>query len=176
MEKTHWKKLTNPDYLGAYSFNTGEEKVLTISRVKQETVIGTDGKKEECTVARFKENEKPMILNATNCKTIAKLYNTPFIEEWVGKRIKIYVTQVKAFGDVVEALRIRDKIPEDTTEKFFCTDCGDEIVAALGKSAKWLAEYTKKQYGKSLCTKCATKAKQEKEANKAPAPEGYEEV
>lgn len=176
MEKTHWKKLTNPDYLGAYSFQEKEEKILTISRVKQEIVVGTDGKKEECTVARFQENEKPMILNATNCKTIAKLYNTPFIEEWVGKKIKIYVTQVKAFGDVVDALRIRDKVPEDTSVKYFCTDCGDEIIPALGKTAKWLSDYTTKKYGKPLCTKCAEKAKQEKEAAKTPTPEGYEEV
>lgn len=26
MEKTHWKKYTNPDYLGAYAFQPGEEK------------------------------------------------------------------------------------------------------------------------------------------------------
>lgn len=25
MSKTHWKKLTNPDYLGAYAFDPGEE-------------------------------------------------------------------------------------------------------------------------------------------------------
>ena len=85
-------------------------------------------------------------------------------------------TDAHIFGDVVDALRIREKIPEDTSVKYFCTDCGDEIVPAHGKSAKWLSDYTTKQYGKPLCTKCATKAKQEKEASKAPAPEGYEEV
>ena len=42
---THWKKLTNPDYLGAYSFNPGEEKILRIKSVSQELVVGTDGKK-----------------------------------------------------------------------------------------------------------------------------------
>lgn len=176
MEKTHWKKLTNPDYLGAYSFQKDEEKILTIGRVRQEIVVGTDGKKEECTVARFQENEKPMILNATNCKTIAKIYNTPFIEEWVGKRIQIYVTQVKAFGDVVDALRIREKVPEDTSVKYVCTDCGDLIKPALGKSAKWLSEYTTKQYERPLCADCAAKAKKAKEAAKTQTPEGYEEV
>ena len=176
MAKTHWKKLTNPDYLGAYSFNEGEEKILTISRVKQEIVIGPDGKKEECTVARFVENEKPMILNTTNCKTITKIHKTPFIEEWSGKRIQIYVAQVKAFGEVVDALRIRDKVPADTSKSFVCEECGNEIKPANGKTPEWLAKYTKQQYGRELCASCATKAKQAKEAQKSTVPEGVEEV
>ena len=71
---THWKKLTNPNYLGAYSFSEGEEKILTIKEVKTELVKGEDGKDEQCTIAYFAENEKPMILNKTNCKIIQKLY------------------------------------------------------------------------------------------------------
>lgn len=66
--KTHWKKLTHPDYLGAYALNPGEERTLTIKSVASELVVGTDGKKEECIVARFTEDEKPMILNKTNMK------------------------------------------------------------------------------------------------------------
>ena len=46
---THWKKLTNPDYLGAYSIEDGKDLILTIAYVRQEKVIGTDGKKEDCT-------------------------------------------------------------------------------------------------------------------------------
>ena len=160
---THWKKLTNPDYLGAYSFEPKEEKILTISQVKQEIVTGADGKKEQCTVAHFAENEKPLILNVTNCKTISKLYNTPFIEEWNSKRIQLYVTQVKAFGEVVDAVRIRTKIPADTSEKYVCADCGNEIKPAMGKTAQWLKEYTQNNYGRALCTACATKAKKAKE-------------
>ena len=43
---THWKKLTNPDYLGAYSLEDGKDIVLTIERVQVETVTGPEGKKE----------------------------------------------------------------------------------------------------------------------------------
>jgi len=28
MSLTHWKKLTNPDYLGAYDFAIGEERIV----------------------------------------------------------------------------------------------------------------------------------------------------
>ena len=108
---THWKKLQNPDYLGAYSLQPGEEPVYTIAKVGLEIVTGTDGKKDECTVARFMEKVKPMILNATNCKTIAKMYGTPFIEKWAGLKIQIYAAKIKAFGEEVEALRIRPKVP-----------------------------------------------------------------
>lgn len=110
--KTHWKKLNNPDYLGAWALEPGQDMIVTIKVVRRETVTGADGKKEDCTILHFAERGvKPMILNVTNAKTIAKLYKTPYIEEWVGCKIQIYVEQVKAFGDVTDALRIRNKIP-----------------------------------------------------------------
>lgn len=111
-KKTHWKKLVNPDYLGAYSLNPGEEKVLTIAKVVRETVKGSGGKKQECTVLHFVEKEKPMIVNRLNSKIITKIYGTPYIEDWIGKKIKIYADMVEAFGDMVEALRIRSEAPK----------------------------------------------------------------
>jgi hypothetical protein len=104
--QTHWKRLVNPDYIGAYSLDPGKDKIVTIIEVAKKRVKGTDGKEEECTVATLKD-EKPFILNRTNCKTIAKIFNSPYIEDWAGKKITLYATTVKAFGDVVECLRIR---------------------------------------------------------------------
>lgn len=111
--KTHWKKLDNPNYLGAYSLMDGEEKdlTLTIDKVVIEEVA-TDRGTDTCKVAYFKEDQKPMILNATNCKAISVIYGTPYIEDWSGKKITIYVARIKAFGDTVEALRIRKKKPQ----------------------------------------------------------------
>src|SRR5690242_11931853 len=109
MSKTHWKKLTNPDYLGSYDFAQGEERLVTVKNVKREMVSGPDGKKEECTVVHFVENYKPMIMNATNQKMITKLTETPYIEEWIGKSFKLVVVKIKAFGEVVEALRIKSE-------------------------------------------------------------------
>jgi len=108
--QTHWKKLTNPLYIGAYDFAPGEERTLTIKSVKREMVVGPDGKKEECTVIDFAEG-KPMICNTTNAKAITKAHGTPYIEEWAGKSITIYVAKVKAFGDTVDALRVRPVAP-----------------------------------------------------------------
>lgn len=119
---THWKKLTNPDYIGAYSLLPNEERTVEILSVSRKMVKGEGGKEEECTVATLK-NEKPFILNNTNCKTLTKIYGTPYIEQWCGKSIIIYSAKIKAFGEEMEALRIRNTKPplpllEPTSEKW----------------------------------------------------------
>ena len=158
MSDTHWKKLINPDYLGAYSLEPGQDMVLTIRQVKKEMITGTDGKKEECIVCYWQEEQKPMILNVTNCKMIAKLLKTPYIERWAGHRVQIGAEVVSAFGEKVEALRIRKQLPEDV--KIPCEECGQMIQPAYSMSATQLAAYTKKKYGKTLCAECAQEKKE----------------
>lgn len=162
-EKTHWKKLNNVDYLGAYALQPGQDLIVTIRTVGQEEVYNpTNNKKEICTVARFVEpGIKPMILNVTNCKTISKIYDTPYIEDWVGKPIAIYIAKVKAFGETVEALRIRPHKP--TTERIICKDCGAEIKGAGGKTPKEVADIAVRNCGRVLCLECMKKVKAEME-------------
>ncbi len=110
-EKTHWKRLVNPDYIGAYSLDEGKDLTVTITHVKREMVKGEGGRSEECTVAYLK-NQKPLILNRTNCKTIQAIYKTPYIEDWAGKQITLFVTTTKLKGEEVECLRIRNTEPK----------------------------------------------------------------
>ena len=154
-DMTHWKKLTNPDYLGAYSLEDGQDMILTIDRVQRETVTGPEGKKEECTVLHWKEKQKPMILNVTNAKMIEKLLQTPYIEQWSGHRLQIGTAKVRAFGDVVDALRVRDFLPAVVSIK--CECCGNDITGAHGMSAEQLADYTRSKYNRALCSECATR-------------------
>ena len=164
---THWKKLTNPDYLGAYALQPGQELIVTIKSVANEVVTGTDGKKETCSVMHFVEDVKPLVLNATNSKTITKLLKTPYIEHWKGRKIQLYVENgIKAFGDIVDAIRVRPFLPVDKELK--CADCGKTIEGFGGKSADVIAKHTLKNYGRMFCSDCATKAA---EANK-PKDEG----
>lgn len=160
MEKTHWKKLDNPDYLGAYALQPGQDLVAQIKSVGQEEVYNpTNNKKEVCTVAHFTDrNVKPMILNTTNCKTITKIYDTPYIEDWVGKYISIYIAKVKAFGETVEALRIRNSVP--TVERIICEGCGREVAGASGKTAREIADIAVRHCGKKLCVDCMRKEKE----------------
>lgn len=111
MEKTHWKKLINPDYIGAYSLDPGSDLTVTIESVGRELVTGTGGKKEECTVAKLK-GQKPFIINRTNAKMITSIYGTPYIEDWRGKKITLYISKTKVAGEEVECLRIRKQKPE----------------------------------------------------------------
>lgn len=161
--KTHWKKLYNPDYLGAYALEPGQDMVVTIREVRRELITGADGKKEECMVMYFREDIKPMVLNSTNAKAIQKLYKTPFIEEWAGKRIQLFADKVKAFGEVVEALRIRPNIPKaaEPAPAAKCEQCGGEIAGVSNMTSQQLAAYTRQKYGRAVCAACATRMAQE---------------
>ena len=112
--KTHWKKLQHPDYIGAYELMDGtpnKELTVTITKVAREQITGADGKKEECTVC-YLHGQKPMILNSTNQKVMQKLFDSPYIEDWAGKKMTLYVARVKASGDTVDALRVRPTAPK----------------------------------------------------------------
>lgn len=144
--KTHYKKLFNPDYLGAYSLDPGQELVLTIASVATEKVKNADGREDVCMVAKFKENVKPMILNKTNAKTIAKVFQTPFIEDWAGKQIQVYAEKVKAFGDVVEALRVRPFYPKNSRLEKLRAEIRKAIPAYNGTDKPEILERLKLQY------------------------------
>lgn len=116
--KTHWKKLTNPNYLGTYALDPEEDLIATIDHVKKEEVTNPNGEKDDCTVCYFKEDIKPLILNVTNAKQIERLYGTPYIEDWAGKKIQIYIKDdIEAFGQITTGLRIRPKVPKTTREE-----------------------------------------------------------
>lgn len=104
---THWKKLTNPHYIGSEILQPGQELKLTIEKVGKEQVKTAEGT-QECIVAYFKGGTKGMIINKTNAKIITKVLDTPYIEHWIGNSITIYAAKVKAFGDIVEALRVKN--------------------------------------------------------------------
>lgn len=110
MSKTHWKKLNNPDYIGAYSLEPNQDLIVRIKSVKREIITSNGGKKEECTVAEL-VGQKPMILNVTNCRTIANIYNSPYVEDWVGKDITLFSSTTNLKGEQVECLRIRPTKP-----------------------------------------------------------------
>ena len=105
--KTHWKIAFDSPYLGSWDLDDYQDLNLIIKEVKKET---TEGLKQNETknVCYFENaNYKPMLLNAGNSKLIKKLSNSPYIEDWKGVEITLYVKEVKAFGELHDALRIR---------------------------------------------------------------------
>lgn len=125
--KTHWKRLINPDYIGAYSLEEGQDLSVVIESVCRDVVTGTGGKKEESTIAYLK-GQKPFILNNTNSKSIAKLYG-PYIEDWSGKPINLFASTTKLAGDTVECLRIRPVVAK--RQKQGISD--ERLTAAIAK-------------------------------------------
>jgi hypothetical protein len=114
--KTHFRKAFNSPYLS--SADIVGHTILTIARVSLD-VDKTKKTKDAFNTAYFVEQEirpgeklKPMILNATNSKTMHGLTGSHFIEEWAGAKVMIYVEQNVKFGkEVMEGLRISPQAP-----------------------------------------------------------------
>lgn len=115
-DKTHYRKAFDSPYLS--SADIVEPTTLTIKRVALEK-DKTKKSKEQFNTAYFVEKEirpgeplKPMILNATNSKTVKNLTGSAFIEDWNDVRVTVYVDKNVRFGnDNVEGLRISPKAP-----------------------------------------------------------------
>lgn len=165
-QKTPWKKIvSDPNYIGEADFQDGEEKVLTIDRVAvNETVTTAEGKSKKQIIHWKEPRNKPMILNVARSKNIEKVSGSRFIEDWPGVSLQLYIEHgIKAFGEVVNAVRVRPFKPRVQEKKPVppCTDCGKPIQPAAGKSAEYLASYTTKHYGVPLCAECAQKRAEE---------------
>ena len=163
----------NPNYLGSWDLEDVPENeiTLTISAIREESVIGAEGRKESCAVCYFAESQyKPMILNLTNKKRLIKLYKTNDSDKLKGKRITITSEPVRAFGGMFDALRIKPVVPPAAEAAFVkCEECGGPIKPTAGMTSAELAAYSKKKVGKALCKKCATayaEALKAKEAKK----------
>lgn len=156
--KTPWKKIvSDPNFLGEADFDEGEEKVVTIGKIASGVKVKTAEGTSEKAVVYFREQVKPMILNVARSKAIAKVAGSKFIEDWPGVSIQLYIDDnVKAFGDVVSAVRVRPRKPI-TRQAVKCADCGGDIQGAMGKGADYITAYTKKKFGVPLCFDCAQK-------------------
>ena len=158
MEKTHWKRLHNPDYMGVYSMDEGKSKILTIKEVKLESVFNAQSsKKEDCVVCYWIEDEKPMILNSGNSKAIEKMYGTPYIEDWKNKKVELIVKKEKIFGQLEDCLRIKPQIPVTTSVK--CEICGATVKPEGAFSVAQILQQTQEKYGQNMCVSCAKEAK-----------------
>ena len=110
-DKIHYRKAFNSPYLS--SADIVEPTVLTIKCVRLEP-DQTKKTKDLFNTAYFVEKEirqgeklKPMILNATNSRTMKELTESPFIDDWVDVPVTVYIDSNVRFGrDTVEGLRI----------------------------------------------------------------------
>jgi hypothetical protein len=83
--------------------------VMTIASVTEETV-GQDENAETKPIVHFSETDKGMVLNKTNALTISNLYG-PETDNWTGKKIQLFATEVGFQGKQTLAIRVRIKAP-----------------------------------------------------------------
>lgn len=161
-------KYVDSEYLGSGQLELDEDYVLTIDKLWQGR-ISTGGKAEQQIVISFKERTingvevKPMILNATNRRTLKTLYGSDSADALEGKQIIIYVeTGVRdpRTGGTTEGLRIRARRPSPTKpQTYICADCNNTISDIEGFSAAQIAATTERRYGVTLCAECSSKRK-----------------
>jgi len=128
-EKTHYRKAFNSPYLSSQDII--EPTTLTIKHVRLEQ-DKTKKTKDYFNTAYFVEQEirpgevlKPMILNATNSRTMKDMGHSHFIEDWQNIPITVYVDHNVRFGrDAVEGLRI-SQIPPNVGKKELTPQSGE---------------------------------------------------
>lgn len=94
--------------------------IVTILGVKQVNVAKDDAEPEMKWAVKFREFDKPMVLNSTNLHVAAKVLGSDSTEDWNNKEIVLYTDPTVSFGgQVTGGLRFRgqEKAPTRATPK-----------------------------------------------------------
>lgn len=157
----YWLGLAKPDtdYFGGQDLPNLQAKItVTIKDYSIENIRTQSGTTKKG-VLHFSEDVKPWIVNKTKLKPLVNKYGFE-TDNWIGKKITLYFDPLVKFGrDVTGGVRCEIAREEPLPK---CENCGKDITAAYGMSPEQMTAYTKKGYGKSLCSECAAKAAQEK--------------
>lgn len=165
----------NSEYMGAEDIESGTEPVLTIKALYNANITLARGK-ERHDVIVFEEESipgsinqvRPLVVNATNRKTLRKIYKAVTADQLVGKRITLYLehnVRDPSSGDLVDGIRIRPRIPSaPRTEPINCEDCGKPIKPFGKYTTEQMAQLSKTRFGRVLCMECIDRIKAEQEA------------
>ena len=94
----------------------GQPALVTIQEIGMTKF--KDGKSQ--ITLTFREQEKPFGCNKTNASNIAKIMNSRDTDDWIGKQIVIFPTEVEFSGEMVDAIRVRaprNRAPEPPKQK-----------------------------------------------------------
>jgi len=122
MSKTHYRKVFKSDHLGVADLEdfveTGSNLKFTISHVNQEIGATVAGKKINANIAYFNEKIKPLVLNATNSKTMRNLTGSSFIDDWADITVQLYIDKTaQLMGEIVGGVRISPNKVSATKEE-----------------------------------------------------------
>lgn len=172
------------EYLGAEDIDPGTEPVLTIKALYNGMITLQRGRENKDVIVFAEDkvpginNVRPLVCNATNRKTLKKLYKSVTADALVGKKIQLFIdnkVRDPSTGELTDGIRIRPRIPADKkAEAIICEQCGKPIKAIGQFSAEQIANINQKRYGKKLCGECSKKIGEQAEAPKTeeqPAPQ-----
>ena len=109
-----WRSMMDKTYVGHWDLPPGRDVTVTITGVEKvkldDPVTHKPGKAKP--ILSFKEVEKKLVGNVTNCRAIATLYSND-TTKWVGKKIALYRTTTSVGGTPTECVRVRPTAPEE---------------------------------------------------------------
>ena len=167
----HWKEFFDNTYTGAYEYKPNENRVVKIVNVVSQSVINPKTKKEEHRpIIYFDGNEKPMVANKTNCKSLQSMFGAN-VEDWVGKYVTLYrieraLRPTKENREGEPGLRIKPADGPISDKPIICADCNEPIKAVGSFSAQRIAQRSMETFGVNLCMTCAQK-RQEAQSKEA---------
>lgn len=169
--KHHYRNVFKSDHLSSADLEDlleqGEKLIFTIREVKQEKGAKVAGKKIDANIAYFIEKIKPLVLNATNSKTIKSFARTkdhpngsPFVEDWKNLTIELYVDDnVQMKGERTQGVRVRQIQPPTekpkpifTEENFEAAKKANATIEKI-KSRYILSPEVEQQYNSYVGTK-----------------------
>ena len=170
--------MRDSDYLGAEDIDDNTEPVLTIAHIFNAVVTLQRGKERKDVITFVEESVpglrvvRPLIVNATNRKTLRKIYRAVTAENLEGKRIQLFIehgVRDPSSGDKVDGIRIRPKVPSaKTAEVVMCEMCKKPITAFGQYSAEQMVQISKERFnGRCVCATCGAELKKQMEAEAA---------
>jgi len=102
--------------------------IVTVVKVGKVNIAKEDAAPEYKWAIRFKEFQKPMILNTTNIKIAEKVFGSDDTDDWIEKEIVLFTDDNVTFGgELVGGLRFKgqEKAPTKPSGKF--EDMKDDI-------------------------------------------------
>ena len=111
------------------------EAIVTIKELKKQNVAQKGEDAEYKYVLYFAEQEKGMVLNATNIKRLGKVCGDD-TDDWIGQIVVLYVDEnVEYGGNIVGGLRIRGSTRKAMASKPTDDDINRKLAAAATDDA-----------------------------------------
>ena len=104
MPRTH--EMIDSKYLKQQDIQ--DDTLVTIAGLKKLNVALEDQDPQMKWCLKFKEFDKPMVLNATNIVLLERACGSDNTDDWMGKQVTIYVdSNVSYMGKITGGLRVR---------------------------------------------------------------------